>query len=141
MADAVIVVPDDFPSVFENTPAHERAKTLGATRVYAARGADDEQELIKRIDRARVAINIRAHARFTDGVFTACPNLKMVSIWGTGTDNIDLDAAGRRGLTVCNTPGVNAFAAAARPRARGDRGRAGRPTRRGTPSCRRRRGS
>ena len=112
MADALIVVPDDFPSVFENTPAHERAKKLGATRVYPARGADEEQELIKRIDRARVAINIRAHARVTDGVFAACPHLEMVSIWGTGTDNIDLDAAGRRGLTVCNTPGVNAFAVA-----------------------------
>jgi D-3-phosphoglycerate dehydrogenase len=112
MADPLIVVPDDFPSVFENTPAHERAKALGPVRVYAARGADDEQELIKRIDRARVAINIRAHARFTDGVLAGCPNLKMISIWGTGTDNIDLDAAGRRGVTVCNTPGVNAFAVA-----------------------------
>jgi D-3-phosphoglycerate dehydrogenase len=59
-----------------------------------------------------VAINIRAHARFTDGVFAGCSQLKMVSIWGTGTDNIDLDAAGRRGLTICNTPGVNAFAVA-----------------------------
>jgi D-3-phosphoglycerate dehydrogenase len=112
MADPLIVVPDDFPSVFENTAAHERARKVGETRVYAARGADDERELIKRIDRARVAINIRAHARFTDGVFAGCPNLTMVSIWGTGTDNIDLEAAGRRGITVCNTPGVNAFAVA-----------------------------
>ncbi|HKC98792.1 MAG TPA: NAD(P)-dependent oxidoreductase, partial [Methylomirabilota bacterium] len=30
----------------------------------------------------------------------------------TGTDNIDLDAAGRHGITVCNTPGINAFAVA-----------------------------
>ena len=36
----------------------------------------------------------------------------MISIWGTGTDNVDLGAAGRRGLTVCNTPGVNALAVA-----------------------------
>jgi D-3-phosphoglycerate dehydrogenase len=59
-----------------------------------------------------VAVNIRAHARFSDGVFAACRDLKMVSVWGTGTDNIDLEAAGRRGITVCNTPGVNAFAVA-----------------------------
>ncbi|HEY3065103.1 MAG TPA: NAD(P)-dependent oxidoreductase, partial [Methylomirabilota bacterium] len=85
---------------------------LGETRVYTQRGAEDESELIRRLDRARVAINIRAHARFTDGVFAACPKLQMVSIWGTGTDNIDLNAAGRRGVTVCNTPGVNAFAVA-----------------------------
>ena len=112
MAEPLIVVPDDFPSVFEKTAAHTRCQQLGETRVYPVRGADDEAELIKRIDRARVAINIRAHARFTDGVFAACKNLKMVSIWGTGTDNIDLDAAGRHGVTVCNTPGVNAFAVA-----------------------------
>ncbi len=108
----MIVVPDDFPSVFQGAAAHERAKALGPVRVFTERGADDEAELIRRIGGARVAINIRAHARFTDGVFLACPALKMVSVWGTGTDNIDLHAAGMRGVTVCNTPGVNAFAVA-----------------------------
>jgi phosphoglycerate dehydrogenase-like enzyme len=112
MPDPLIVVPDDFPSVFEGTPAHERARRLGEVRVFTARGADDEAELVRRIDRARVAINIRAHARFTEGVFAACKALEMVSIWGTGTDNVDLDAAGRHGVTVCNTPGVNARAVA-----------------------------
>ena len=112
MADALIAVPDDFPSVFDGSAAHERAKTLGPTHVVTARGADEEAELIRRIGRARVAVNIRAHARFSDGVFAACRELKMVSVWGTGTDNIDLGAAGRRGVTVCNTPGVNAFAVA-----------------------------
>ena len=107
-----ISVPDDFPSVFENTPAHERCRKVGDTKVYTARGADDEAELIKRIDTARVAINIRAHARFTDRVMQSCRRLEMISIWGTGTDNIDLDAAGRHGITVCNTPGINAFAVA-----------------------------
>jgi D-3-phosphoglycerate dehydrogenase len=112
MSSVTIAVPDDFPSVFENTPAHERCRHIGDVRLFTARGADDEQELIRRIDRARVAINIRAHARFTDAVFAACRELKLVSVWGTGTDNIDLEAAGRRGVTVCNTPGVNAFAVA-----------------------------
>jgi D-3-phosphoglycerate dehydrogenase len=112
MTDPLIVVPDDFPSVFEGTPAHERCRRIGETRVYTARGADDETELIRRLDRARIAINIRAHARFTAGVFAACRALELVSIWGTGTDNIDLDAAGRHGVTVCNTPGVNALAVA-----------------------------
>src|SRR5215510_9068741 len=111
-APVSIVVPDDFPSVFENTTAHERCRKVGETRVFTARGADEENELIKRIDSARVAINIRAHARFTDRVMESCKKLQMISIWGTGTDNIDLDAAGRHGITVCNTPGINAFAVA-----------------------------
>ena len=108
----MIVVADDFPSVFEGSAAHERAKRLGEVRVFTERGAEDEAELIRRIGAARIAINIRAHARFSDAVLESCPALRMIAIWGTGTDNIDLDAAARRGVTVCNTPGVNAIAVA-----------------------------
>jgi D-3-phosphoglycerate dehydrogenase len=108
----MIVVPDDFPSVFAGTDAEARARKLGEVRVFTERGADDEMELIRRIDKAQIAINIRAHARFSDAVFIACPALKLVSVWGTGTDNIDLHAAGMHGVTVCNTPGINAFAVA-----------------------------
>ena len=33
MADPLIVVPDDFPSVFDKTAAHTRCQQLGETRV------------------------------------------------------------------------------------------------------------
>jgi D-3-phosphoglycerate dehydrogenase / 2-oxoglutarate reductase len=112
MAAPVIVVPDDFPSIFKGTPAQARCAQLGETRVFSERGADEENELARRLEGASVAINIRAHAHFTDKVFAACPQLKLVSIWGTGTDNIDLVSAQRRGVTVCNTAGVNANAVA-----------------------------
>jgi len=108
----MIVVPDDFPSVFEGSAAHDRARALGEVRVITARGAEDESELAGRIGGATVSVNIRAYARFTESVFRACPGLKMISIWGTGTDNVDLAAAARHGVTVCNTPGVNAYAVA-----------------------------
>jgi len=107
-----IVVPDDFPSVFFRSEAHERLQVLGEVRVFTERGADQEPELTRRIGKAEVAINIRAHARFTDAVFSACPSLKLVSVWGTGVDNIDLEAAVTHGVTVTNTPGVNAYAVA-----------------------------
>ena len=108
----MIVVPDDFPSVFEGSEGHQRARRLDEVRVFTERGADQEAELIRRLGDATAALNIRAHARFSEGVFAACPKLKIVSVWGTGTDNIDLNAAGMRGVTVCNTPGINAFAVA-----------------------------
>jgi phosphoglycerate dehydrogenase-like enzyme len=108
----MIVVPDDFPSVFEGSAAHERAKKLGDLSLHTTRGAEDEAELARRIGKARVVVNIRAYARFTEGVFRACPDLRMISIWGTGTDNIDLAAAARHNVTVCNTPGTNARAVA-----------------------------
>src|SRR5207247_11092468 len=97
MADALISVPDDFPTVFDGTPAHARAKKLGEVKVVTAAGANQEDELIRRIDRARIAINIRAHAHFTEGVFAACRHLKMGSVWGTGTDKIALAAPGQVG--------------------------------------------
>lgn len=107
-----IVVPDDFPSVFAGSVAHRRVAELGEVAVFTERGADREDELVRRIGRATAVINIRAHAKFTESVFRACPPLKLVSVWGTGVDNVDLHAAGRNGVTVCNTPGVNAFAVA-----------------------------
>jgi D-3-phosphoglycerate dehydrogenase len=112
MSDALIAVPDDFPAVFDGSAAHQRALALGAVRVCGERGAQDSAELARRIGGAKVAVNIRAYAHFTDAVFAACPNLRMVSIWGVGTDNIDLAAAAQRGVTVCNTPGANAIAVA-----------------------------
>jgi D-3-phosphoglycerate dehydrogenase len=69
-------------------------------------------ELIDRIRDAEIIINIRSSSRFTEEVFAACPRLKLLSIWGTGTDNIDLPAAARHGVTVTNTPGVAAVAIA-----------------------------
>ena len=108
----MIAVPDDFPSVFEGSGAHERARKLGEVRVFTERGADDDAELARRIGSARVAVNIRAHAHFSDKVLAACPDLELISIWGVGTDNVDLAAAARRGVTVCNTPGANAYAVA-----------------------------
>jgi len=55
-----------------------------------------------------VVINIRSSTRFSESVFQQCPRLKLISIWGTGTDNIDLAAAASCGVTVTNTPGVSA---------------------------------
>jgi phosphoglycerate dehydrogenase-like enzyme len=107
-----IVVPDDFPSVISGSDAEARLRTLGDTTIFAERGADQEAELIRRLGDARVALSIRAYSRFTDRVLAACPDLRMISVWGTGVDNVDLTACGARNIEVMNTPGVNAHAVA-----------------------------
>ena len=107
-----IVVPDDFPAAFTGSSAEPRLRGLGDVAVHTERGADQEAELIRRIGEAEVVVNIRAHARFTDRVLAACPRLRLISIWGTGTDNVDLAACQARGVAVTNTPGVNAHAVA-----------------------------
>lgn len=44
------------------------------------------------------------YAPVTARVLEALPVLKVVSRYGVGVDNIDLDAAGARGVLVCNVP-------------------------------------
>jgi phosphoglycerate dehydrogenase-like enzyme len=57
-------------------------------------------------------INIRATSRFTRDVLNHSPKLRMISIWGTGTDHVDLEAAKALRIQVTNTPGVSAIAVA-----------------------------
>ena len=39
-------------------------------------------------------------------VLASGPKLRVVSNFGVGFDNVDLEAATTRGVLVCNTPGV-----------------------------------
>lgn len=48
----------------------------------------------------------------TARVMEACPQLKVVSRFGVGMDNVDLEAARRLGVRTFNTPGANADAVA-----------------------------
>jgi D-3-phosphoglycerate dehydrogenase len=48
----------------------------------------------------------------TARVVESCKKLKVISRYGAGVDRVDIDAASRRGIAVCNTPGVNAEAVA-----------------------------
>lgn len=107
-----IVVPDDFPPVLSGSAAERELARLGALEVHTARGANLESELARRIAGADVVLNIRAHARYSAPVIASCPTLRHISVWGSGTDNIDLAACKRAGIVVTNTAGVNANAVA-----------------------------
>ncbi|MBP0574968.1 C-terminal binding protein, partial [Mycobacterium tuberculosis] len=52
---------------------------------------------------ANVVLN--QYAPFTERVFAALePDLKLIVRYGVGVDNIDLAAATRHGVQVCNVP-------------------------------------
>src|SRR5262245_2484445 len=48
----------------------------------------------------------------TAAVIDAAPRLRLIQKIGTGVNTIDLDAARRRGIAVCNMPGTNTQAVA-----------------------------
>lgn len=110
-----IVIPDDAPAVLGPSRAYTDWRARAAAR-YAIEYYDTlpggEERLIERIRDADVVINIRSSSKFTAAVFEHCPKLRLLSLWGTGTDNVDLAAAARYGVTVTNTPSVSAPAIA-----------------------------
>jgi len=86
-------------------------RSLGEVQIYSEK-AKTQEELIERIRESEVVINIRAYTQFTPPVLASCRNLRLISIWGTGTDNVDLKSARELGITVTNTPGANALSVA-----------------------------
>ena len=75
---------------------------LGDLTVYDRTAQEDAAARIG--DAEVVFIN---KVRLTDEIFAACPNLKLVSILATGYNIVDLAAAKRRAITVCNVPGYS----------------------------------
>ncbi|XP_054011869.1 hydroxypyruvate reductase-like [Hylaeus anthracinus] len=69
-----------------------------------------KEELIQELQN-HDALIVRSETKVTSDVFASCPNLRVVGRAGTGVDNIDLQAATRKGVIVLNTPGGNSISA------------------------------
>jgi D-3-phosphoglycerate dehydrogenase len=55
---------------------------------------------------------VRSAVQVNDALMAAAPKLRVIGRAGVGVDNIDAEAATRRGIVVMNTPGANAIAVA-----------------------------
>jgi len=70
-----------------------------------------EDELVERIG-GYDAIVVRSSTEVNERVIEAADSLKIVGRAGVGVDNIDIEAATRRGIIVANAPQGNTVAAA-----------------------------
>jgi|KBSMisStandDraft_5_1062788.scaffolds.fasta_scaffold34028_3 D-3-phosphoglycerate dehydrogenase len=70
-----------------------------------------EAELVEAIP-GFSAIVVRSQTKITAPILRAGTDLKVVGRAGVGVDNVDLDAATRRGVIVMNTPGGNTISTA-----------------------------
>ena len=66
----------------------------------------DENVLCREAAEA-LGIVIRANGEATARIMDSAPQLKVIGRHGVGVDNIDVEAATKRGIYVVNTPGVN----------------------------------
>ncbi|WZL72517.1 NAD(P)-dependent oxidoreductase [Clostridiaceae bacterium 35-E11] len=94
-----IVVIDD---VLMNQEQIELLKGMGELNICSGVPANEE-EILKRAENADIIIN--GWTNFSKDVLGKLPNLKMISLWATGYDHVDIAAAHKRGITVTNIPG------------------------------------
>ncbi len=103
-----IAIPDDAPPVLASSAAWRELEGRAELDYYDTLPGSEER-LAERISQTEAVLNIRSSSKFTERVMGCAPRLRLISVWGTGTDHIDLDAARRRSITVTNTPAFRRF--------------------------------
>jgi glyoxylate reductase len=97
----LVVVTRKLPEVVET-----RMRELFETRISTDDRPLTQAELVEAVRTADVLVPTVTD-RIDAGVLSqAGPNLKLIANFGNGVDNIDVDTATARGITVTNTPGV-----------------------------------
>lgn len=69
-------------------------------------------EELKKIIKDYDALLVRSATKVTKEIIEAADNLKVIGRAGVGVDNVDLEAASKRGIIVMNSPGGNTISTA-----------------------------
>jgi phosphoglycerate dehydrogenase-like enzyme len=103
-ASTVLVTPRSFA---RHEPALlEHARESVAELLFRPGLAADDPERTTLL--ARADGWIAGLETIDSAVLDVAPRLRVIARYGVGIDNVDLDAARRRGIAVTNTPGANA---------------------------------
>ncbi len=86
--------------------AEDNFRAGNFTAIEKLSGSPDEETLIKMLRGVHV-LGIRSKTRVTDRVLKSAPQLLAVGCFCIGTDQVDMDAATRRGVAVFNAPFSN----------------------------------
>lgn len=88
---------------------YEKLRALLPQEQFEVSTVDNQQDYEALTDVDYIIVRI---LKTPETVLANKPHLKAVIRWGAGFDSVDIEAAGRRGIQVLNTPGVNAYAVA-----------------------------
>lgn len=88
---------------------HEKLRALLPQEQFEIGTVETQQDYEALADVDYIIVRI---LKTPEAVLANKPRLKAVIRWGAGFDSVDIEAAGRRGVQVLNTPGVNAYAVA-----------------------------
>ena len=89
----------DADTVSKNDVSLEPITSLGEATVY---GSTDSDQIFDRIKDSEIVICNKCV--ISKEIITKCENLKMITLFATGYNNIDVKAAAEKGVAVCNVP-------------------------------------
>lgn len=104
----------EVPKVLVADPISERGVSElasgGALEVVVKTGLKEDQllEIIPEFS----GLVVRSQTKATEKLINAATNLKVIGRAGVGVDNVNVDAATKRGIIVMNTPGGNTISTA-----------------------------
>lgn len=98
--------------ILANDGIHEDGLTLLEEAGYQVDTKKIPQEELPRAVAPYDVIIVRSATKVTKAVIDACPKLKIIARGGVGLDNIDVEYAQSKGITVMNTPAASSQAVA-----------------------------
>jgi len=95
---------DDFQGAAASLPCMNRLRGCGELLSFRT-PLSSQAALIEALKEVQILIPIRERTRLTGSVLEDLPNLEMISQTGGHAPHLDLEAATRRGIVVCTSPG------------------------------------
>ena len=102
-----IVVPGDNPQQIQGSPRLALLEPYGDVTVHTDRPTSFEDQIARAKD-ATILFNSRGAVKWPGEVLRQLPKLKFITVFGIGTDSIDLVTAKELGIVVSNIPGKTA---------------------------------
>jgi glycerate dehydrogenase len=87
--------------------SYDELNNLGSLTVYPR---TDESEVVERAKDADIILTNKV--AFNAQLFDELPNLKLICVQATGYNTIDLEAASKHGVVVCNVPAYSTMSVA-----------------------------
>lgn len=91
----------DKSSMGADTP-FEPIYKFGKVEIY---DSTSQLELASRVQNSEIIITNKV--KITDEIISVAKNLKLICVFATGFDNIDLESARKHSVAVCNVPGYS----------------------------------
>jgi len=96
-----------YPKILLSEDINPEGKKLFKGKAEIVIAPDTSKQTALRLVKDVTGIILRATTIIDAEIIEHAPNLKVIARTGVGVDNVDVDAATKRGILVCNFPGMN----------------------------------